>query len=149
MIRPKIVNLIKNKVVRRKNEERQECIAFSQWLKLNKICFLHVPNGENRPKKQIITKNGNSIQICPSGNILKAMGVQKGFPDFIIFHKNKYHGALIIEMKKIKGGRISIEQKYWIDVLIENGYLAVICNGWDAAREMTKEYLKNSKIKLS
>ena len=132
----------------RKHYERQECIAFAQWLRLHKIRFLHVPNGEERPKKKIVTKSGKIIQICPSGNVLKAMGVQKGFPDFIIWVKNKYHGALVIEMKQKNDGIISMEQQDWIDGLIDGGYLALACNGWDDARRATLAYLKTSKIKL-
>jgi hypothetical protein len=51
-----------------------------------------------------------------------------------------YHG-LYIELKTGKG-RTSESQDWWIDKLTIEGYKAVVCRGWEAAKDMIEEYLK-------
>ena len=45
-------------------------------------------------------------------------------------------------MKRQKGGRLSPEQKEWIDGLFSQGYLAVRCDGADEAIGLLERYLK-------
>jgi hypothetical protein len=51
-----------------------------------------------------------------------------------------YHG-LFIEMKRQKGGTVSPTQRDWIEYLLAQGYQAVVCRGFDAAREVIEQYL--------
>ena len=51
------------------------------------------------------------------------------------------HG-LYIELKRQRGGRISEEQVRWIDGLLEQGYAAAICKGWQEAASVIIDYLQ-------
>lgn len=72
---------------------------------------------------------------------LKAEGVRKGYPDLqLLVPANGYHG-LLIELKRVKGGRVEPEQADWLDWLNQQGYMAIVCRGADEAREAIKGYL--------
>lgn len=72
---------------------------------------------------------------------LKRMGTKPGVPDLCIpLAKEPYHG-LYIELKRVKGGKVSEPQKEWIAYLNESGYLASVCNGFEAAKELVLHYL--------
>lgn len=136
-----IKNLIYSKSKKRKREEDAEHMAFATWLRLNKIPFNHCPSGGKRPKKSI-----NGKLVCIEGAKLKRMGAMRGFPDFFIMRPNRYHAGLFIEMKKREGGVTSKDQQDCMDLLIDQGYLAVVCEGWDEARELTKKYLSQPRF---
>lgn len=70
----------------------------------------------------------------------RQMGMKKGVPDLMLpVPMHGYHG-LFIEMKA-QGGRLSIEQKSWIKALETFGYKAVVCVGWEAARDVLEAYM--------
>lgn len=70
----------------------------------------------------------------------RQMGMRKGVPDLMLpIPMHGYHG-LFIEMKA-KSGRTSKEQDNWIKALETFGYKAVVCVGWEAARDELEEYL--------
>ena len=72
----------------------------------------------------------------------RQLGVKKGVPDlFLPVPMNGYHG-LFIEMKT-RSGRVSPEQEKWITALNQFGYRAVVCYGWEAARDTLIEYMQN------
>lgn len=88
----------------------------------------HVPNGGSR----------NPLEA----HNLKMQGVRRGVPDIVLpVPRGGYHG-LYIELKRRKGGRLSEDQKVWIDRLNHLGYRAVVCRGWDAARAEIETYLR-------
>ncbi|MFG0772867.1 VRR-NUC domain-containing protein [Vibrio plantisponsor] len=73
----------------------------------------------------------------------KKLGGSKGYPDLIIdIAAGGYHG-LRIEMKSPRGfsSSVSKEQKEWIERLSEQGYLAVICYGFEEAKQVIVDYL--------
>ena len=73
---------------------------------------------------------------------MKRTGYVKGFPDLFIYEPRlNYHG-LAIEMKRLKGGVVSNEQKEWKERLTERGYKSVICKGADEAIKVLEEYLR-------
>ena len=79
---------------------------------------------------------------------LKEQGVKAGIPDlFLPCARGGFHG-LYIEMKRRKGGRVSIEQKKTIIALREQGYRVEVCEGWEKAREVIKEYMEGENGKL-
>lgn len=82
----------------------------------------HIPNGGKRDKK--------------TATNLKIEGVKAGVPDICLpVSRHGYHG-LYIELKR-KGGKPSVEQKKWIEELDNQGYKAVIKEGWiEAAKEI-------------
>jgi hypothetical protein len=64
----------------------------------------------------------------------KDEGLKKGFPDYVICLPKK---LLFIELKKVKGGVVSIEQKEWIEQLDKyDGVYAAVCRGAKEAIEL-------------
>lgn len=77
-----------------------------------------------------------------NGRRLKDEGLKKGVPDICLpVARCGYHG-MYIELKKIKGGRVSKEQSEWINKLQEQGYAAFVCHGWKNAWTIIKLYLE-------
>lgn len=112
-----------------KATERQEHIAFVDWLKLMQIPHHHSPNGGKR-------------HIVEAMNF-KKMGTQAGFPDiFIFFPSGGYHG-LFIELKTSSGGKLSESQNKMLELLRMYHYCACVANGLDEAITITKNYLGN------
>ena len=115
-----------------KRSEETEQITLIDWCNIN-ICrypelelIYHVPNGGKRNKSEAIR--------------LKRAGVKKGVPDlFLPAARGNYHG-LYIEMK-YGNGKTSKEQKEWIEKLNKQGYKAVVCNGFEEARETIERYI--------
>lgn len=86
----------------------------------------HIPNGGKR----------DSIEA----KHLKIQGVKSGVPDLCLpVARKNYHG-LYIELKT-ETGRPSDNQKWWIEELNGQQYKAVICHGWEEARECLTDYL--------
>lgn len=84
--------------------------------------------------------NGGSRYMAEAVN-LKRQGVKAGVPDmFLPVARHGYHG-LYIELKRIKCGRLSLAQKFWLERLREQGYAACVCFGADDARKVIKAYL--------
>ena len=115
--------------------EAQEQTTLFQWATLMihrwpELRLLHhIPNGGSR----------NAIEAAR----LKAQGVKAGIPDiFLPCARGEWHG-LYIELKRRKGGRVSDEQKEMIRLLIEQKYKAVVCYGWEEAKNVIVEYMKN------
>lgn len=79
---------------------------------------------------------------------LQTEGVMKGVPDLFLAHAQcdsesrvRYCG-LFIELKRRKGGKLSMEQISWLSKLTAEGYCAQVAYGWDEAREQILRYLK-------
>ncbi len=90
--------------------------------------MFHVPNGGARSKAEAAR--------------FKAEGVKPGGPDICPpVPRGEDHG-LWIEMKRLAGGRASADQKKWMQDLREQGYRAEICEGWQAAAAVIKDYLE-------
>lgn len=106
--------------------EFDECILLKQYLDFLKskkkvISYSHIPNGTYTASWKQKTNN-------------KALGVSSGFPDYLILGKDK---ILVIEMKREKGGVISLEQKFWLENF--NRYQnieAVVCKGFTEAKNV-------------
>lgn len=91
--------------------------------------MFHIPNGGKR----------NKIEAAR----FKEQGVKSGVPDiFLPVAKCGYHG-LFIEMKRIQGGTLSHEQKWYIEKLRNQGYLVEVCKGYLAAIDIIESYMKN------
>lgn len=91
--------------------------------------LVHVPNGEKRSKR------------VAAG--LKHSGVKKGYPDLVMdIALGGYHG-LRIELKTESGGVVSDDQKERIKMLNSEGYLAVVCKGFDETIAVIKNYMSD------
>lgn len=83
--------------------------------------------------------NGGARSKATAGK-LKKEGVKAGVSDlFLSVARDGYHG-LYVEMKA-QGGRVSPEQRAWIEAAREHGYRAEVCVGADAAWAVICEYL--------
>ena len=72
---------------------------------------------------------------------MKAEGVLKGVSDiFLPCARGGYHG-LFIEMKALKGSA-SPEQKTFIEAVRSLGYKALVCKGWERAKDEIEKYLE-------
>lgn len=101
-------------------------LNFNQYPQLKRLT--HIPNGGSRHKAE--------------ASKFKAMGMKPGFPDlFLPIPIAKWHG-LFIELKRLKGGVTSPEQKDWIAFLREQRYGAIVCHGWIDARDTLISYLE-------
>lgn len=90
--------------------------------------FYHIPNEGKRTHAAAIR--------------LKQEGMKRGVPDNCLpVPRGGYHG-LYIELKRVSGGRATQEQKQWIEDLSEQGYLAMICKGWQEAADVIERYLR-------
>jgi hypothetical protein len=116
-----------------KASEHQEQKNLFEWVRLSVKKYPALANLAAIP-------NGGHRHKAVAGK-LKAEGCSAGYPDtFLAYPSRGFHG-LFIEMKVKKGGRVSPEQKDWIERLLNAGYLAVVCKGFDAAKEMLIWYL--------
>lgn len=71
---------------------------------------------------------------------LRAQGVKAGVPDLVLpVARNGYHG-LYLELKR-PGGRLSPEQRQWLEALAEQGYRATVAYGFEEARAVIMAYL--------
>jgi hypothetical protein len=110
--------------------EHSEQIVVARWLRKRGVRFIHVPNGMFRTGREAA--------------ILKAMGVEAGVPDFLIFDAPfcGQEPALVgtaLEMKRARGGRLSKKQKKWLEELNKRGWFTAVVDGADAARALLLE----------
>lgn len=118
--------------------EHQEQVALFRWAdraekkypQLRKMYA--IPNGGKRAKKTAVD--------------LKHEGVKSGVPDIHLpVARGEFHG-LYIELKKPKDhlsreGRPTKNQLTWLSDLADEDYMAVMCIGWDKAKETLEQYL--------
>ena len=105
--------------------ERQEQVRLCHWLDLNKLDYFAVPNGSYKSKA--------------SAGLFKAEGLKSGVPDVVVFLRDQ---ILFIEMKRIRGGTVSDNQKFWIEKINSYNYaIASVCYGADMAIDFIEHYL--------
>lgn len=75
------------------------------------------------------------------GDKLNQEGRRKGYPDLQLLMWSAGYPGLIIEMKRVRGGTVSAEQKVALAWMAEEGYRAEVCKGAEAAKAVITEYL--------
>ena len=107
--------------------EDEEQIAFINWFKSKYKDYLifSIPNGGSR----------NKIEASK----LKKTGLLSGIPDLIILMPNKE--VLFLEMKRQKGGVLSLVQKVVINLIEKLGFTVLIGYGFLDARSKFENYL--------
>ena len=109
--------------------EYSECQAFHHYLEMKGIPHTHIGNESQLGGRAGIIR----------GARLKAIGQSKGFPDYLLV----VNGQLVaIEMKRQKGGRLSPEQKQWLEALTGCGVKCFVCRGATQAIETVQSLLK-------
>jgi hypothetical protein len=68
-------------------------------------------------------------------------GRRKGAPDLLLLVPRGGFNGLAIEMKILKGGKVSPEQTEFLNALAENNYMSVVCKGFEQAKETITAYL--------
>ena len=111
-------------------KEKSEQALFCRYCDLKGIVCVHIPNG-------FPIGGVNKIAYM---NMMKAQGFKSGFPDLIVFAKNKKYNMLFLEFKREKKGVVSQKQKDWIEWL-NNGYFAKVVKGNREAVEVLEQYL--------
>ena len=95
------------------------------------------------PELKLLYHIPNERKCSPQqGKLLKMMGVKSGVPDLCLPVARGGHHGLYIEMKSPeKSARASGNQKWWVDVLIQQNYVACVCKGWEMARDAILRYM--------
>lgn len=87
----------------------------------------HIPNGGSR----------NRIEAAK----LKGQGVKPGVPDIFLPVARRGKHGLYIELKRKTGGKVSPDQQRMIQKLNQQGYKAIVCQGWQAAADAIENYM--------
>ena len=114
--------------------ESQNQMALFQWSKLSQTKY---------PELSLLHAigNGNASRNVIQGARMKREGVLAGVSDIMLpVSRDGWHG-LYVELK-VKGGRVSDSQKWWLGEVSKQGYLARICYGWIEAKEVIEGYLE-------
>ena len=106
--------------VKTEHEEQREFVSW--FRKTFNTRILAIPNGGART---IVTASR-----------LKAEGVSPGVPDLFI-----PAWGLWVEMKRVKNGVITAEQRDWIYYLTDNQYHCIVAKGCDDAIKQISEFI--------
>lgn len=82
-----------------------------------------------------------SYKTARSAAQFKAEGLKPGVPDLMLAWPAGAHNGLFLEMKRVRGGTVSKEQREWLQRLTASGYRAEVCRGADEAIRLLREYL--------
>lgn len=100
--------------------EEEEQVTLAQFLDLMFWeQWFHVPMGGLRNKAE--------------GGKLKAQGAKAGIPDNWIVRPVKGAPGVVVELKRVKGGVVSEDQKKWLKTLAGFGWICRVCAGADEA----------------
>lgn len=112
--------------------ERQQQQRVVKWAQEHEAEF---------PELKLLYHVPNERRCTPQqGKQLKLMGVRSGVPDLCLpVARAGFHG-LFIEMKT-QGGKVSENQRYWVENLTAQGYECYVCYSWMDAVEVLQAYL--------
>ena len=89
----------------------------------------------------IPNQGGKGYNAMRRGVKMRLEGQKKGMPDMCLPVRRANWNALYVEMKDVKGGRLSPHQLDCMRKLSLYGNCCVLAHGFDAAREAIMEYL--------
>jgi hypothetical protein len=127
--------------LKKRNQTPLECWEQEQyfkWVYANQIKI---------PELQLVNGSMNGVRV-PVSIIkkLKGQGLRSGIPDIDIPVRRLRYSGLRIELKRIKGGSVSPEQKRYHELLRRQGYRVDVCRGWREAVTSTIEYLELPRL---
>lgn len=111
--------------------EEDDQIALIQWFDLQYPAL----------RGRLASSSGGARMTMRTACKQKAAGNRKGYPDLNLLLRRHGKSGLFIELKRVKGGRLEPEQADWLAWLNEQGFMAVVCKGFDAAKETITGYL--------
>lgn len=117
----KRVSILMQDIIPTEHEEQR---IFVQWFrrKYSPVRIFAIPNGGFRSRA--------------TAGRLKAEGVMRGIPDLFVPEWN-----LWIEMKRVKGGRLSPDQVNWKQYLEEIGNTVFVAYGAENAMELVDDFV--------
>jgi hypothetical protein len=119
---------------KRQFREAEEQEALFLWADLQAciypelLAMYAIPNGGSRHKIEAYN--------------LKKQGVKAGLPDICLPIRRKGFIGLYIELKVGKN-KTSEHQEKWIERLRKHGHRVEVCYGWEKAKDIILDYLKN------
>ena len=128
-------------------EDAEQCALF-------RMAALHE---RQYPELKLLFSIPNGSYKSPAARrLFKATGLRSGVPDLMLPVMRPVralagadydlHAGLFLELKRTKGGVVSAEQTQWIADLNEQGYLAVVACGWEAAWAIITDYLEGKPL---
>ena len=127
--------MVTHKARKPKDEEHRIQCACVRWFRLQ------YPQLNGR---LFAVPNGGRRDVTTAAK-LKAEGVIAGVQDLILLKSNHDYGALLIEMKTLKG-RQRDSQKQWQNlVCADEEYKYVVCHSFDDFKREVDDYLKTNE----
>lgn len=119
--------------------EHFEQVALIKWAD-----YQTIPNSAEKIGSYLFSvPNGGKRNII-TAKIMREEGCKAGVPDLCLAYPNAKFHALFVELKApTKTARVSPAQKEWLDKLNKVGFKAVVCYGFESARQMIMDYLNN------
>lgn len=96
-------------------KENTEAVLLAQWLTANGYLYTHIAN--------------ELMHWCPPAirALAKRMGLHAGIPDYIIVLKR--YQVVFLELKRLRGGKVSDDQQKWLDRLRMCGQIVIVAQG--------------------
>lgn len=125
--------------------EHDECVWLMEWaetqrhagLPLSRL-LLHVPNGAFHGRDR--------TTAAVIGGKLRAEGLREGTFDYLLAVPlwTKKCAGLWLEMKRLRGGEVSTDQKDFAADMMAMGYQCEIAKGWVEASKIITVYLRSA-----
>lgn len=106
---------VKTKLTTITPTEAQEGSTLVAYLRVKNYRFTHIAN-----------ETGSSPEAKRRAIRVKQQGVSRGFPDYLVITNA---GLVAIELKRLRGSKLSPEQNEWVDALNAAGVPAKVCRG--------------------
>ncbi len=95
------------------------------------------------PQLALLHGDASGIRVSIGAAVkMKRAGAIKGWPDLFLPIPIKNHYGLFIELKRIRGGHLSDEQRHIHAMLTHYGYQVSVCRGADEAIKAITQYLE-------
>jgi hypothetical protein len=94
----------------------------------------------------IPNQGGAGYGAMRRGKKLKEEGARSGLPDLHLPISRGCYLSLYVEMKDVKGGRLSPNQLDWFEKLEKAGNAVVLAKGFEEGKEAIMKYLEFPRI---
>lgn len=123
------------------NQFKKVPVPLEEW-EQKKVIQWKRENQNKHPELQLLFASLNGIRLTPGLRVkAKAQGLEPGYPDLTLdVPRHGFHG-LKIELKRVKGGTVSAEQKRVIEMLRAQGYCVEVCYGHEEVISTISNYL--------
>lgn len=96
----------------------------------------------HEPRLKLAYGTLNGVRLSVGLRVkMKNQGNRKGVPDIVLPAIGHKYNGLYIELKRVKGGKVSKDQKEYMELLRDQGYDAVVCKGHREAIDKIINYL--------